>query len=37
MNSTFSVNNMEQMHGIMEGAENTDSPVIVQVSAGICW
>ena len=26
----FNVNNMEQMHAIMEAAEKTDSPVIVQ-------
>ena len=30
----FNVNNMEQMHVIIEAAENTDSPVIVQASAG---
>jgi len=30
----FKVNNMEQMHAIMEAAEKTDSPVIVQASAG---
>ena len=30
----FNVNNMEQMHAIMEAAEKTDSPVIVQASAG---
>ncbi len=30
----FNVNNMEQMHSIMEAAEQTDSPVIVQASAG---
>ena len=30
----FNVNNMEQMHSIMEAAEKTDSPVIVQASAG---
>ena len=30
----FNVNNMEQMHAIMEAAEQTDSPVIVQASAG---
>ena len=28
------VNNMEQMHAIMEAAEKTDSSVIVQASAG---
>ncbi len=30
----FNVNNMEQMQAIMEAAEETDSPVIVQASAG---
>ena len=30
----YNVNNMEQMHSIMEAAEETDSPVIVQASAG---
>ena len=30
----FNVNNMEQMHAIMEASEQTDSPVIVQASAG---
>ena len=30
----FNVNNLEQMRAIMEGAHNTDSPVIVQASAG---
>ena len=30
----FNFNNMEQMHAIMEAAEKTDSPVIVQASAG---
>lgn len=30
----FNVNNLEQMRAIMEGADNTDSPVIVQASAG---
>jgi fructose-bisphosphate aldolase class II len=30
----FNVNNMEQMHAIMEAAEETDSPVICQASAG---
>ena len=30
----FNVNNLEQMRAIMEGAEQTDSPVIVQASAG---
>ncbi len=30
----FNVNNMEQMHAIMEAADKTDSPVIVQASAG---
>jgi fructose-bisphosphate aldolase class II len=32
--SAFNVHNMEQMHAIMEAAEKTDSPVIVQASAG---
>lgn len=30
----FNVNNLEQMRAIMEGANKTDSPVIVQASAG---
>ncbi|MEC8501660.1 MAG: ketose-bisphosphate aldolase, partial [Pseudomonadota bacterium] len=30
----FNVNNLEQMRAIMEGAEQTQSPVIVQASAG---
>ena len=30
----FNVNNLEQIRAIMEGAEQTDSPVIVQASAG---
>jgi fructose-bisphosphate aldolase class II len=30
----FNVNNLEQMRAIMEGADETDSPVIVQASAG---
>jgi len=30
----FNVNNLEQMRAIMEGANDTDSPVIVQASAG---
>ena len=30
----FNVNNLEQMRAIMEGAAKTDSPVIVQASAG---
>ncbi|HKJ08335.1 MAG: fructose-bisphosphate aldolase class II [Gammaproteobacteria bacterium] len=30
----YNVNNMEQMHAIMQAAEETDSPVIVQASAG---
>ena len=30
----FNVNNLEQMRAIMEGAEETSSPVIVQASAG---
>eukprot|EP00487_Bulimina_marginata_P002662 TRINITY_DN16109_c0_g1_i1.p1 TRINITY_DN16109_c0_g1~~TRINITY_DN16109_c0_g1_i1.p1 ORF type:complete len:106 (+),score=18.60 TRINITY_DN16109_c0_g1_i1:177-494(+) len=30
----FNVNNLEQMRAIMQAAEATDSPVIVQASAG---
>lgn len=30
----FNVNNLEQIRAIMEGADQTDSPVIVQASAG---
>ena len=30
----YNVNNMEQMHSIMEAAAETDSPVICQASAG---
>jgi len=30
----FNVNNLEQMRAIMESADETDSPVIVQASAG---
>ncbi len=30
----FNVNNLEQMRAIMEGADEVDSPVIVQASAG---
>ena len=30
----FNVNNLEQMRAIMEAADATDSPVIVQASAG---
>jgi fructose-bisphosphate aldolase class II len=30
----FNVNNMEQIHAIMQAADVTDSPVIVQASAG---
>ena len=30
----FNVNNLEQMRAIMEAAQQTDSPVIVQASAG---
>ena len=30
----YNVNNMEQMHSIMRAADETDSPVIVQASAG---
>ena len=31
----FNVNNVEQMHAIMEAVENTDNSVFVQASAGI--
>ncbi len=31
----FNVNNLEQMRAIMEAADETDSPVIVQASAGV--
>ncbi|WP_196758446.1 class II fructose-bisphosphate aldolase, partial [Moraxella catarrhalis] len=30
----FNVNNLEQMRAIMMAADKTDSPVIVQASAG---
>ncbi|NQV66365.1 MAG: class II fructose-bisphosphate aldolase, partial [SAR86 cluster bacterium] len=30
----FNVNNLEQMRAVMEAAQQTDSPVIVQASAG---
>ncbi len=30
----FNVNNLEQIHAIMQAAEETDSPVILQASAG---
>jgi fructose-bisphosphate aldolase class II len=30
----FNVNNLEQIHAIMEAAQATDSPVILQASAG---
>ncbi|NDH79804.1 MAG: fructose-1,6-bisphosphate aldolase, partial [Burkholderiaceae bacterium] len=30
----FNVNNMEQIHAIMQAAEQVDSPVILQASAG---
>lgn len=30
----FNVNNLEQMRAVMEAAEETDSPVIIQASAG---
>ena len=33
--AAFNVNNMEQMHFIMEAVENTGSPVFVQASACI--
>ena len=32
--AAFNVNNMEQIQAIMEAAEETDSPVIVQASKG---
>jgi fructose-bisphosphate aldolase class II len=32
--AAFNVNNMEQIHSIMQAAENTQSPVILQASAG---
>ena len=32
--SAFQVNNMGQIHAIMEATEKTDNPVIVQASAG---
>ena len=32
--AAFNVNNMEQIQSIMEAAEETDSPVIVQASRG---
>ena len=31
----FNVNNLEQMRAIMEAADQTNSPVIVQASAGV--
>ncbi|MFN3918986.1 MAG: class II fructose-bisphosphate aldolase, partial [Methylohalobius sp.] len=31
---SFNINNMEQVHAIMEAAAEVDSPVIMQVSAG---
>lgn len=30
----FNVNNMEQIHAIMQAAQDADSPVILQASAG---
>ncbi|NDF20947.1 MAG: fructose-1,6-bisphosphate aldolase, partial [Burkholderiaceae bacterium] len=30
----FNVNNMEQIHAIMQAADQLDSPVILQASAG---
>ena len=30
----FNVNNLEQMRAVMQAADETDSPVIVQASAG---
>ena len=35
--AAFNVNNMEQIQAIMEAAQETDSPVIVQASRGVCW
>ena len=32
----FNVNNLEQIRAIMEGADETCSPVIVQASAMVC-
>jgi len=32
--AAFNVNNMEQIQAIMEAADETDSPVIVQASRG---
>ena len=32
--AAFNVNNMEQIQSIMEAAEETDSPVIIQASRG---
>ena len=32
--AAFNVNNMEQIQSIMEAAEETESPVIVQASRG---
>ena len=34
-NFVFNVNNMEQIHAIMEAVAKTDNPVIVQASAGV--
>ncbi len=31
---SFNINNMEQVHAIMEAADETDSPALMQVSAG---
>ena len=31
---SFNVNNLEQIQAIMEAAQETESPVIVQISAG---
>jgi len=31
---SFNVNNLEQIQAILEAAKETDSPVIVQISAG---
>jgi fructose-bisphosphate aldolase, class II len=32
--AAFNVNNMEQIHAIMQAADELDSPVILQASAG---
>ena len=35
--AAFNVNNMEQIQSIMEAAEETDSPVIVQASRAVSY